>query len=80
MRPLRPLRSFRSSSIALVYLLTALFVEEPWLKILKATFVPHIELSFGFLFIMLGNIGTTIAPYLFFWQTSQEVEEDKAAG
>jgi NRAMP (natural resistance-associated macrophage protein)-like metal ion transporter len=68
------------SAIAFVYLLTALFVEEPWLKILSATFVPNLELSFSFLFILLGNIGTTIAPYLFFWETSQEVEEDKAVG
>src|ERR1035437_4139981 len=68
------------SAIAFVYLLTALFVEEPWMKILRATFVPHVELNFAFLFIVLANIGTTIAPYLFFWETSQEVEEDKAAG
>ena len=68
------------SAIAFVYLLTALFVEEPWFKILRATFVPHIEFSFAFFLIVLANIGTTIAPYLFFWETSQEVEEDKAAG
>jgi len=68
------------SAIAFVYLLTALVVKEPWIQILKATFVPHIDLSFVFLFIMLGNRGTTIAPYLFFWETSQEVEECKAAG
>jgi NRAMP (natural resistance-associated macrophage protein)-like metal ion transporter len=68
------------SAIAFIYLLTALIVKEPWLKILRATFVPHIEISFAFLFIILGNIGTTIAPYLFFWETSQEAEEDKAAG
>jgi NRAMP (natural resistance-associated macrophage protein)-like metal ion transporter len=68
------------SAVALVYLLTALIVKEPWLRILRATFVPHIELSFAFLLIVLANIGTTIAPYLFFWETSQEVEEDKAAG
>lgn len=68
------------SAIAFLYLVTALIIEEPWLKIAKATFVPHIEFSFAFLFIILGNIGTTIAPYLFFWETSQEVEEDRAAG
>ena len=67
------------SAIAFLYLFTALIVKEPWLTILKSTFVPHIELSFAFLLIILGNIGTTIAPYLFFWETSQEVEEDKAA-
>jgi NRAMP (natural resistance-associated macrophage protein)-like metal ion transporter len=68
------------SAIAFVYLLTAFFVKEPWLKILRATFVPQIEFSFAFFLIVLANIGTTIAPYLFFWETSQEVEEDKAAG
>jgi len=68
------------SAIAFLYLVTALIIKEPWMTILKATFVPHIEFKFAFLFIILGNIGTTIAPYLFFWETSQEVEEDKAAG
>lgn len=67
-------------AISFLYLITALIIKEPWLKIAKATFVPHIEVSFAFLFIILGNVGTTIAPYLFFWETSQEVEEDKAAG
>ena len=67
------------SAVAFLYLFTALIVKEPWMTILRSTFVPHIELSFAFLLIILGNIGTTIAPYLFFWETSQEVEEDKAA-
>lgn len=68
------------SAVAFMYLLTALLIEEPWMKILRATFVPHIELGFAFLLILLANIGTTIAPYLFIWETSQEVEEGKAAG
>lgn len=68
------------ASVALIYLLTVFIVKEPWKTILKATFVPHMEFNFAFLFIILGNVGTTIAPYLFFWETSQEVEEDKAAG
>jgi NRAMP (natural resistance-associated macrophage protein)-like metal ion transporter len=68
------------SAIAFMYLMTALFIDEPWIKILKATFVPHVEISFSFLLILLANIGTTIAPYLFIWEASQEVEEGKAAG
>jgi NRAMP (natural resistance-associated macrophage protein)-like metal ion transporter len=68
------------SAFAFLYLLTALVIEEPWIKILQATLVPHIELSFAFLFILLANTGTTIAPYLFIWETSQEVEEGKEAG
>lgn len=53
-------------------------VHQPWLTVLKATVVPHIELNFQFLFIITGVLGTTISPYMFFWQASQEVEEEKA--
>jgi NRAMP (natural resistance-associated macrophage protein)-like metal ion transporter len=60
----------------LAYPATALLTPEPWGKILAATFVPHIEFSFAFLFIIVGVLGTTISPYLFFWQASEEVEEE----
>ena len=43
-------------------------------------FVPHVEWSNGYLAIFVGILGTTISPYLFFWQAAQEVEEDRAAG
>src|SRR5262249_29712523 len=43
----------------------------------KATFIPHLEFNFQFLLIITGLIGTTISPYLFFWEASQEVEEEK---
>jgi len=59
------------------YPLTMFLVREPWGEILKATFVPHIEFSFAFIFIVVGVLGTTISPYLFFWQASEEVEEEK---
>ena len=62
----------------LSYPATALIVAEPWGEILRATLVPHIELSFGFLFIITGVFGTTISPYMFFWQASEEVEEEEA--
>lgn len=58
------------------YPLTMIIIQAPWLAILKATFVPHIEFNFQFLFILTGVFGTTISPYLFFWQASQEVEEN----
>jgi len=64
----------------LAYPATALIVREPWGEILKATFIPHIELSFGFLFIITGVFGTSISPYMFFWQASEEVEEEISAG
>jgi NRAMP (natural resistance-associated macrophage protein)-like metal ion transporter len=61
----------------LAYPVTVFIVQLPWLTVLKATFIPHIELNFAFFFIITGVLGTTISPYMFFWETSQEVEEIK---
>lgn len=61
----------------LAYPITVFMVHQPWSTILQATFVPHVELNFAFFFIITGILGTTISPYMFFWQTSQEVEEEK---
>lgn len=61
----------------LAYPVTVFIVHQPWLTILKATIVPHFEFSFAFLFIITGVLGTTISPYMFFWEASQEVEEVK---
>jgi NRAMP (natural resistance-associated macrophage protein)-like metal ion transporter len=61
----------------LTYPITVFIVQEPWLTILKATFIPHIEFSFAFLFIITGVLGTTISPFMFFWEASEEVEEEK---
>jgi NRAMP (natural resistance-associated macrophage protein)-like metal ion transporter len=60
----------------LAYPITALLVAEPWGEILKATFIPHIEFSAAFFYVITAVIGTTITPYMFFWQASQEVEEN----
>ncbi len=64
----------------LAYPATALIVQEPWGELLRATLVPHVELSFAFVFIITGVLGTTISPYMFFWQASEEVEEERAQG
>jgi Mn2+/Fe2+ NRAMP family transporter len=48
--------------------------------VLTATVIPHIEWSNGYLATLVGILGTTISPYLFFWQAAQEVEEERAAG
>jgi len=61
----------------LAYPITLFIVRQPWLTILKATVLPHFELNFSFLFIITGVLGTTISPYMFFWEASQEVEEQK---
>lgn len=57
------------------YPLTLFIVSAPWFTILKASVIPHMEFNFEFLFIITGVLGTTISPYMFFWQTSQVVEE-----
>lgn len=59
------------------YPITVLIVSHPWGEILKATFIPHFELSFAFFFIITGVLGTTISPYMFFWQASEEIEEER---
>jgi NRAMP (natural resistance-associated macrophage protein)-like metal ion transporter len=64
----------------LSYVATVFIVPQPWLKILRATLVPNVEFSFSFLFIITGVIGTTISPYMFFWEANQEVEEERERG
>jgi NRAMP (natural resistance-associated macrophage protein)-like metal ion transporter len=60
----------------LAYPVTAFLVHEPWLTITRATFVPHVTMSATFFYVITAVIGTTISPYMFFWQASQEVEEN----
>jgi Mn2+/Fe2+ NRAMP family transporter len=61
------------------YPVTVFIVTQPWGTLLKATFIPHIELNFQFLFIITAVLGTTISPYMFFWQASEETEEERSA-
>lgn len=64
----------------LVYGITAVLVKQDWLAILKYTVIPHIDLKLDYFMTMVGFLGTTISPYLFFWQASQEVEEEIKEG
>lgn len=59
----------------LVYGLTAISVKQDWLAILKYTLIPHINFDVNYLMTTVGFLGTTISPYLFFWQAGEEVEE-----
>ncbi len=63
----------------LAYPITALLVNVPWVDVLKATFIPHITFNAEFFYILVAIFGTTISPYLFFWQTSEVVEDEIAA-
>ena len=60
----------------LAYMITAFIVGANWNEILVATVIPHIEFTPAFAMLFVAIFGTTISPYLFFWQTSQEAEED----
>ena len=61
------------------YVAAALIVSQDWLAIAKNTFIPRIEMNSDFLMLVVAIFGTTISPYLFFWQTSEEVEERGSA-
>jgi NRAMP (natural resistance-associated macrophage protein)-like metal ion transporter len=62
----------------LAYVATVFVVHVPWPEVLRATFLPRLEWSKGYITVLVAVFGTTISPYLFFWQSSQEVEEQRA--
>lgn len=61
----------------LAYPATVLIVGIPWMTLLKATVWPQFELNRQWLFIVTGLLGTTISPYLFFWEAAEEAEESR---
>ncbi len=63
--------------VLLVYLIVPFLYEQNPAEILESTFIPTINFDKKFLAILVGIFGTTISPYLFFWQASVEVEEMK---
>jgi NRAMP (natural resistance-associated macrophage protein)-like metal ion transporter len=60
------------------YLATAIIVGGNWNQIFSATIIPNIEFTPAFAMMFVAIFGTTISPYLFFWQASEEAEEDVA--
>jgi Mn2+/Fe2+ NRAMP family transporter len=74
-------RIFKWLTLALfAYVITAFVVHPPWLQVLLRFAVPQVHLDSTWLSTMVGVLGTTITPYLFYWQSSLMVEEDKSAG
>jgi NRAMP (natural resistance-associated macrophage protein)-like metal ion transporter len=57
------------------YVITAFLIRVPWRTALRSTLIPSISFDAKYLMALVGVLGTTISPYLFFWQTSQEAEE-----
>lgn len=83
--------SYKTYSKVLKYLTLSLFLYiataflavhngSEWYSIAKSTLVPHFEFNTPFVLMTIAILGTTISPYLFFWQTAQEVEEEVKKG
>jgi NRAMP (natural resistance-associated macrophage protein)-like metal ion transporter len=66
--------------VLFAYVLASFYAHVDWRQALAVTFVPHLEWSRGFLAVLVAILGTTISPYLFFWQAAEEVEEERATG
>jgi NRAMP (natural resistance-associated macrophage protein)-like metal ion transporter len=66
--------------VLFAYVITAFLAAPGWLQVIRATFVPHLEWTRSYMSVLVGILGTTISPYLFFWQAAQEVEEDRERG
>lgn len=62
----------------LAYVVTAVIVSPSIPKLIGSILLPHLEFSLPYLAAAVGFLGTTISPYLFFWQASEEVEEEIA--
>jgi len=60
----------------LAYVITGFMVKQDWAQILRNSLIPSIKLDIDYLMMMVAFLGAVISPYLFFWQTSEEVEEE----
>jgi Mn2+/Fe2+ NRAMP family transporter len=78
-RRLAPLLKWLTLSL-FVYVAAAFTVHIPWAQVAHDLVWPHIEASSAFWMMVVALLGTTISPYLFFWQASQEVEEMRLRG
>jgi NRAMP (natural resistance-associated macrophage protein)-like metal ion transporter len=74
-------RTFKWLTLTLFAYIISTFLAKPhWNEVLKATFIPAIHFDATYMLALVAILGTTISPYLFFWQASQEVEEEISMG
>jgi len=62
------------------YVLVAFMISQDWSEVLRSTIIPTLKFNKEYLLNLVAVLGTTISPYLFFWQASQEVEEEIQEG
>jgi Mn2+/Fe2+ NRAMP family transporter len=66
--------------VLFAYVITAFLAHPDWKQVLHATLVPQLEWTKSYMAVLVGILGTTISPYLFFWQAAEEVEEERELG
>jgi Mn2+/Fe2+ NRAMP family transporter len=66
-----------STLVLFFYVATVFYVHVPWRDVLKSTVVPSMSVNRDFIIAVVAVLGTTISPYLIFWQSSQEVEDER---
>ena len=66
--------------VLFLYVAVVFTVQIPWRTVLAATLVPSLSFNPDYLMLIVAVLGTTISPYLFFWQAAQEVEEMRLHG
>lgn len=64
----------------LAYVATALLINIDWASVLKSLVIPHLSFKKEEIILITGILGTTVSPYLFFWQTAEEIEEEIVEG
>jgi Mn2+/Fe2+ NRAMP family transporter len=69
-----------STLVLFVYVAAAFSVSVPWYKVGWALIVPGVHFTSSYLLMVVAIFGTTISPYMFFWQAAQEVEERRRLG
>jgi NRAMP (natural resistance-associated macrophage protein)-like metal ion transporter len=62
------------------YVIAAFLARPDWYAVARATFVPQIQFTSEYITTIVAILGTTISPYLFFWEASEEVEDEKSEG
>lgn len=67
------------ATVLVVYVVVAVIVTNDWLRVLLYTVVPHIQFNKTYISLLVAILGTTISPYLFFWQSANRLEEMRDA-
>jgi Mn2+/Fe2+ NRAMP family transporter len=71
---------FRALAAALlVYIVVAVIVTHDWLRVLEYSIIPRIQFNKAYIALLVAILGTTISPYLFFWQSANRLEEMRDA-